>query len=142
MSNSTMMSAQQPTLEQRNNPMHPRQQMLGVRRLVFLDLAVVNITFQFAVSLQAVGHHRAARFDGLDNKAMQRGSVGIGNVPQPDAADAFSVGLGGNDNQGLFDRLAATNSRNDSPLQICAFIGKTASKNLLDTRKRCHYCCH
>ena len=57
MSNSTLMSAQQPTLEERNNPMHPRQQMLGVRRLVSLDLAVVNITFQFAVSLQAVGHH-------------------------------------------------------------------------------------
>lgn len=89
MSNSALLSAQQPTLEQRNNPMHSRQQMLDVRRLVFLDLAVVNITFQFAVSLQAVGHNSAARLDRLGDKTMQRGSVGIVNVPQPDATHAW-----------------------------------------------------
>ena len=110
MSNGTLMRAQQPTLEQRNDPMHPRQQMLSVRGLMLLDVAVVNVAFQFAVSLQAVGHNRAARFDGLDNKTMQRGSIGIENVPQPDAIDAISVGLGCYDEQGFLDRLA-TRSR-------------------------------
>ena len=39
-------------------------------------------------------------------------------------------------------REGDSNPRYDSPLQIYAFIGFLVSKNLLDTRKRCHYCCH
>ena len=39
-------------------------------------------------------------------------------------------------------REGDSNPRYDSPLQIYAFIGISASKNLLDTSKRCHYCCH
>lgn len=81
MSNSALMNAQQPRLEQRNNPMHSRQQMLDVRRQVFLDLAVVNITFRFAVSLQTVGHNSAARLDRLGDKTMQRVLAGSENRP-------------------------------------------------------------
>src|SRR6266511_4421106 len=111
MSNGALMRAQQPTLEQRNDPMYSGQQMLGVRRLMLLDLPVVNVAFQFPVSLQAVAYDGAARFDGFDNKTMQRGSIGIGDVPQPNATDAFSVGLGCHDDQGFADRLASPDSR-------------------------------
>src|SRR5882724_7123394 len=73
MSNGALMRAQQPTLEQRNDSMHPRQQMLGIRGLMLLDLAVVSVAFHFAVSLQTVGHNGAAQFDGLANETMQCG---------------------------------------------------------------------
>src|SRR6187549_837154 len=109
MSNGALMRAQQPTLEQRNDSMHPRQQMLGIRGLMLLDLAVVSVAFHFAVSLQAVGHNGAARFDGLANETMQRGPAGIGNVPQPDAPHALSVGLSSDNDQGFVHRLATPN---------------------------------
>jgi hypothetical protein len=105
------MRANQPTLEQRNNPMHSRQQMLNIGRLMLLDLAVVHITFQFAVSLQAIGYDRAARFDGLVNESMQSRPVRVGNMPQPDATDALAIGFSRHDNQSLGDGLAASNPR-------------------------------
>ena len=111
-SDAPLMRAHQPTLEQRNDPMHSRQQMLGVGRLLLLDLAVMDITFQFTVSLQAIRYDRAAGFNGLLNESMQRCPVGVGNMPQPDAADAFAIGFGGHDNQCLGDGLAT--SRPDS----------------------------
>src|SRR5437899_9098411 len=110
MSYGALMRAQQPAFGQRNDPMDPRQQMFGIGRLMLLDLALVNIAFHFAVSLQTVGYNRAARFDGLGNKTMQRGAVGIGDVLQADATDALSVGLGRDDDHCFAHRLAPPNS--------------------------------
>jgi hypothetical protein len=93
MSDRSLMRPQKPTFEQRNDPMHPRQQMLGVGRLTLLDLPIVNVAFHFAVRLQAIGHHGAARFDGLADEAVQRGPIRVGYVLQPDAPDAASIGL-------------------------------------------------
>ena len=92
--------------------------MLGVRRLMLLDLPIVNVAFQSAVSLQAVAYNRAAQFDGLDNKTMQCGSVGIGDVPQPDATDALSIGLGRDDDQCFAHRSFPTTL--DATPQIAA----------------------
>jgi hypothetical protein len=78
MSNGALVRAQQSTLEQRNDPMYSGQQMLGMGRLMLLDLPVVNVAFQFAVGLQSVAYDCTAQFDGFDNKTMQGGSIGIG----------------------------------------------------------------
>ncbi len=75
-----LMRAQQPTLEQRNDAMHPWQQMFRPDGLVFLDLACMHIAFQFTVSLQAVGCNRATWFDGLLDKSMQGCPGGVGNM--------------------------------------------------------------
>jgi len=39
-------------------------------------------------------------------------------------------------------REGDSNPRYDSPHHLCVFIGKLASKNLLDTGIRCYYCCY
>jgi len=40
--------------------MDSRQEVFGLGRLMFLDLAVVDIAFQLAISLQPVGHNQAS----------------------------------------------------------------------------------
>src|SRR6266853_1416591 len=108
MRNCSLMRAQKPTLEQRNDPVHTRQQMLGIGGLMLLDLALVSVAFHIAVSLQAVGHDGAARLDCLADEAMQRGSLGIDDVSPPDATNALPVGLSRYVDQGFVHRLAAS----------------------------------
>lgn len=50
--------------------MHSRQPMLGVGRLLLLDLAVMPITFQFTVRLQAIGYDLTTGFDGLLDESL------------------------------------------------------------------------
>ena len=53
MSNGALMRAQQPTLEQRNDPMHPRQQMLGGGGLMLAF--AVHQQYLLIVSMLLVG---------------------------------------------------------------------------------------
>jgi hypothetical protein len=59
--------------------------VLGVRGLETLDVAVVNVAAQVAISIQAVGHHRAARLDRLGDEPVQRSPLYVGDVAEPDA---------------------------------------------------------
>ena len=106
-----LVGAQEPTFEQRSNPMRPRQQVLGISGLVSLYQAVMDIALQVSVGLQSIGLNRAARLEGLGDKPMQRGSAGVGDVAQPDATDPPTVGLGGHHNQGLVHGLTALHAR-------------------------------
>ena len=77
--------------------------MPGAGRLMLLDLAVMHITFQFTVSLQAIGYDRAAGLDGLLDESMQGRPAGVGNRSQPDAANPFAIGFSRHDKQRLGD---------------------------------------
>ena len=59
------MRPEQPAFEQEDDPMRSRQQMRGVFRPALLDLPVANLALEFAISLQAVGLHRASRLNHL-----------------------------------------------------------------------------
>ena len=64
--------------------------MFATGWLVLLDLPIVNIAFQVAVSLKPIGYDGAAGLDRLADESVQRGPIGVGNVAQADTADGFA----------------------------------------------------
>ena len=69
MPDSTLMSAHQPSLQQRNHAMDSRQQMFSLR-LAALHLTVVDVAGQLPVGVQTLGSDGAARCDGLGAIAL------------------------------------------------------------------------
>jgi len=101
--NCPLVSAQQPALEERNDPMNARQQVFFLW-LTTLNLTLVGIAAQLPVSLQTVRSDSASRLDGSGNKPVQAGPGQVRDVAQAYAANAFPILLSGHDNQGFFFR--------------------------------------
>ena len=76
--------------------MRSRQQVFRVGGPVSLNPPVVNVSFQVAVGVQAIGRLVTARRDALGDESVQGGPRGVGDLTQPDAADG---------DQGLVDSL-------------------------------------
>src|ERR1700723_683126 len=69
--------------------------------LTALYLAVMGISVQSHVGGQTVGSDRAFWSDGLSDEPVQSGLGQVRDRTQADAANAFSIFLGGDDNQSL-----------------------------------------
>src|SRR5271157_12924 len=69
--------------------------------LMALYLAVMDISVQSHVGGQAIGSDRASRSDGLSDEPVQSGLGQVRDRTQADAANAFSIFLGGDDNHSL-----------------------------------------
>src|SRR5260370_11142761 len=69
--------------------------------LTALYLAVMGISVQSHGGGQTVGSDRASRSDGLSDEPVQSGLGQVRDRTQADAANAFSICLGGDDNQSL-----------------------------------------
>src|SRR5260221_2230476 len=112
--NRSLMSAEQPSLEQRDDAMNSGQHVL---RLPFmaLDVAVVDIPVQPHVGGPAVGPDRACRRNGLGDEPMEGRLGQVRDAAETDAPNTFSVRLGGDDNQGLVFRPPADYARFLSP---------------------------
>jgi len=100
------MGAQQPSLQQRDHPMHARQQL---RRGLLLpaqkrDLMNVATLLQRLVSQPSVGMDHAARFDRLFHKANQTAGRSVHNPPP------LAVFLGRRHNQLLVRGLPTANT--------------------------------
>jgi hypothetical protein len=93
------MSAQQPSLQQRDHTMDTRKQVFSFI-LRALHLAVMSIFFQSQIGWPSVSSDRASWRNSLSNPCrlvLDR----VWDRAQTNAPDALSILLGGNDNQGL-----------------------------------------
>ena len=99
-----LMGAQQPALEQRDNPMDPWKR-IG-RRLPGISVRgrpmAITPPAQGLVSHPSVRVHNAARFDGVPYKREQTRRRGVGDTPHPDPTDTPAIFLGGDGDQGFF----------------------------------------
>src|SRR5208283_517688 len=102
--NGSLMSAQQPTFQQRYHSMHSRQKMIAFG-LPTLHLSVVDVACHLPIGVQAIGSHRTAEVDALGDETVQSGSGKIGNTTQADTPDAFPILFGRNHNQSFLFRL-------------------------------------
>src|SRR5260370_35022343 len=94
--------------------------------LTALYLAVMGISVQSHVGGQTVGSDRASRSDGLSDEPVQSGLGQVRDRTQADAANAFSIFLGGDDNQSLVLRpLADLPSPPPTPLSLVSLRAPT-----------------
>lgn len=106
-----LMDTQQPTFQQRDDPVHPRQQVIPEGRLLPHDLMDVAVGRQLAVAVQPIRAHHAAGLHRRTDGTFQGLRRGIGDSPQADAPDAASVRLGRDNDQRLPRRPAAVFAR-------------------------------
>ena len=109
LANGTLVRTQQPTLQKRDDRVHSWQQMSALG-LTALDEPIVKITLQTQVRRQAIGLHRAARFDHLSDEAMQTDLGQVRNTPETNPTDAFAVRLDRDHDQGFVLCLSASPS--------------------------------
>src|ERR1035437_5261675 len=104
--NRAPISAEQPSLQQRDHAMDARKQVFSLLPMA-LYLAVMHISVQAQICKQTVCSDRAARRNGLSNEPVQAGLGHVRDRAKTNASDAFSILLSGDDNQGLELRLSA-----------------------------------
>ena len=100
LSNRALMGAEEPSFQQRDHAMGSRKQVFSIL-LMPLYLAVVDISVQSQIGGQTVGSDCASWRNGLSDEPVQAGLGHIWDRTQTDTANAFSIFLGGDDNQGL-----------------------------------------
>jgi hypothetical protein len=94
------MGAEHPSLQQRDHAMNAGKQVLSFRWMA-LNLAIVDISVHPQIGGQTVGSDRASGHDSLGDESVQAGLGHVWNAAKTNASDAFSIFLGGDDNQGL-----------------------------------------
>ena len=96
----SLVSSQQPALQQRDGTMDPGEQMFAIG-LMSLHLTLVRVALQTPVDVEPVRPHDTAGFDGIGDKPKDARFGQIGDATHTDAADSVPVFLGGNENQGF-----------------------------------------
>jgi hypothetical protein len=104
----SLMCAQQPTFEQRNNSVNQGQQILTNVGFFPDDVVVISQTLQLAVAAPAIGSHHSTWFDTLLDRSFQTLCRGIDHSVKADSPDAVTVLLGCDKHQCLARRTAAT----------------------------------
>ena len=96
----TLVGAEQPALQQRHDPMYPRQEMFAFGAAALYP-PVVGIALQSKIGSQPIGPNGTPRLDGLSDKSVETGLGQIGDTTQADAPNARAIFFCCHENQSL-----------------------------------------
>src|SRR2546430_5269764 len=111
-----LVSAEEPALEERSDPVHARQHRLGRFSTAKDDFSIVAIAEvrKAAIALQPVGDHDGTRPDGFLHKPQQALCREIRHPLHTDSANRTAAHLRGDNHQSLLANVSAPTARLDA----------------------------
>src|SRR3990172_3466428 len=112
-----LVCAQEPPLQERGDPMHPRQQGVGRLSAALNHPWTMNVSGsgKARIRRQAVGDDHASRFHGLLDESDETVRGGIPDSLKPDTADGGIPDLGSHSYKGLVTHVASPPTFLDAP---------------------------
>lgn len=116
MLDTAMMGSEQPTLEQRDDPVHARQQPArpGVILPDHSDTMTVSLAPEVRIAPPAIGNHLAARLNGFLDEGDQRLCGEVCDVSEACTTDLLARSLNRHGKSGLFYTLSPEPTRIDA----------------------------
>jgi len=130
----TLVSAQQPALQQRRYPMHSGQQSVRFLAAPSNNPFPMDVAcgFEAQVRRKAIGDYHAAAGDALLHEGFETVGRGVGDNRQPNSTDTLSIHLSGNGYESLLAYVATAPALFDAPYE--GFIDLNVARKLIATR--------
>ena len=109
---STLMSTKYPSFQKRHNAMYQRQKLSSrsAGTFYYSNFMSIPVGFDSAITFPPIGANNATRLNRLYNERKEAFSRGVRDSKHTNPSNCFPFFLSGNCNQGIFKRLAASNS--------------------------------